>query len=64
MISNSLELSSTYQRNADADDIVSVLTAEIEAKEVAQRQKNLQRNPLALGKTYIRILEAGGHLGC
>jgi hypothetical protein len=64
MISNSLELSSTYQRNADADDIVSVLTAEIEAKEVAQRQNNLQRNPLALGKTYIRILEAGGHLGC
>ena len=64
MILNSLELNTTDRANAAVDELVSVLTKEIEAKELAQGQKNLQRNPLALGKTYIRILEAGGHLGC
>ena len=43
---------------------MSVLTKEIEAKELAKPAKNLQRNSLGLGKTYLRMLEAGGHLGC
>lgn len=43
---------------------MSILTKEIEAKELAKREKNIQRNSLGLGKTYLRILEAGGHLGC
>lgn len=63
MILKSLELNTTYQSNV-ADELVSVLTKKIEAQEVEQRQNNLQRNPLALGRTYIRILQAGGHLGC
>ncbi|MCC3404483.1 MAG: hypothetical protein JGK17_02635 [Microcoleus sp. PH2017_10_PVI_O_A] len=64
MMLNSLESNTTYQSNVARDELVSVLTKEIEAKELAKRAKNLQGNPLALGRTYIRILEAGGHLGC
>lgn len=64
MILNSLESNTTYQSNPAADELVSVLTKEIEAKELAKRAKNLQRDSLGLGKTYLRILEAGGHLGC
>jgi hypothetical protein len=64
MILKSLESNTTYQSNAAADELVSVLTKEIEAKELAKRAKYLQRNSLGLGKTYLGILEAGGHLGC
>jgi hypothetical protein len=64
MILKSLESNTTYQSNAAADELMSVLTKEIEAKELAKRAKNLQRNSLGLGKTYLCILEAGGHLGC
>ena len=64
MILNSLEQNTTDQSNAAVDELVSVLTKEIEAKESAKQAKNQQRNPSALGKTYLRILEAGGHLGC
>ncbi|WP_293338132.1 hypothetical protein [Microcoleus sp. CAWBG58] len=43
---------------------MSILTKEIEAKKLAKQAKNLHRNSLGLGKTYLHILEAGGHLGC
>jgi hypothetical protein len=65
MILNSLELNTTYQSNAAAEELVSALTQEIEAQaEITKREKNLPNNRLALGTTYLRILEAGGHLGC
>ena len=65
MILNSLELNTTYQSNAAAAELVSAWTQEIEAPaEVTKREKNLQNDRLALGTTYLRILEAGGHLGC
>jgi hypothetical protein len=65
MILNSLALNRTYQSNAAAEELVSALTQEIEAQpEITKRGKNLQNNRLALGTTYLRILEAGGHLGC
>lgn len=65
MISNSLELKTTHDSNVAVEKLVSALTKEIEAKaKIAKRKKELQRNPLALGTTYSRILEAGGHLGC
>jgi len=56
MILNSLEQNTTDQSNAPVDELVSVLTKEIEAKESAKQAKNQQRNPSALGKTYLRIL--------
>ena len=62
---NSLGLNTTYQSNAAAEELVSALTQEIEAEaEVTKREKNLQNDRLALGTTYLRILEADGHLGC
>jgi hypothetical protein len=64
MMLNSLESNTNYQSNRAADELLSVLTNEIEGKELAKRAKNLQRNSLGLGKTYLRILKAGGHLGC
>jgi hypothetical protein len=65
MILNSLELNTTYQSHAAAEELVSALTQEIEAQaDITKRGKNLQKNRLALGTTYLRILEAGGHLGC
>lgn len=65
MILNSLELNTTYQSNAEAEELVSALTQEIEAQaEITKRGKNLQNNRFALGTAYLRILEAGGHLGC
>jgi hypothetical protein len=65
MILNSLESNITDQSNAAAEELVSALTNEIQAKEeIKKREKNLQQNRLALGISYIRILEAGGHLGC
>lgn len=65
MILNSLELNTTYKSNAAVDELVSALTNEIEAKaEIKKSEKNLQPNRLSLGETYLRILEAGGHLGC
>jgi len=65
MILNSLELNTTYQSNADAEELVSALRQEIEAQaEITKRDKNLQNNRLALGTAYLRILEAGGYLGC
>ena len=64
MILNSLESNRTYRSNAATDEFMSVLTKEIEAKELAKPPKNLQRNSLGLGKTYLRMLESGGHLGC
>lgn len=65
MILNSLELNTTNQSNAAVEELVSALTQEVEAKsEIAKREKNLQNNRLALGTTYLRILESGGHLGC
>lgn len=65
MILNSLELNTTYQSNAPAEELVSALTQEIEAQaEIKKREKNLQNHRLALGTTYLRILEAGGYLGC
>ncbi|MEG4241858.1 hypothetical protein QUA46_04730 [Microcoleus sp. MON2_D6] len=65
MILNSLELNTTYKSNAAVDELVSALTSEIEARaEIKKPEKNLQHNRLSLGETYLRILEAGGHLGC
>lgn len=65
MISNSLQLNTTDQSNAAVEELVSTLTKEIEAQaEIAKRKKSLQGNRLALGHTYIRILQSGGHLGC
>ena len=65
MILNSLELNATYQSNAVVEELVNALTEEIEAQaEITKREKDIQSNRLALGITYIRILEAGGHLGC
>ena len=65
MILNSLELNTTYQSNAAAEELVSALTQEVEAQaEITKREKNLQNNRLVLDTTYLRILEAGGHLGC
>ncbi len=64
MMLNSLESNTTYKSNAAKDELMSILTKEIEAKKVAQQAKNLHRNSLGLGKTYLRILEAGGHFGC
>ncbi|MEG3879190.1 hypothetical protein QT972_17710 [Microcoleus sp. herbarium7] len=44
---------------------MSALTQEIAAQaEITKREKDIQGNRLALGATYLRILEAGGHLGC
>ena len=65
MILNRLELNTTYQSNAAAQELVSALTQEIEAQaDITKREKNLQNNRLALGTTYLRILATGGHLGC
>ncbi|MEG4247457.1 hypothetical protein [Microcoleus sp. Pol10D4] len=65
MILNTLELNSTYKSNAAVDELLSALTNEIEAQaEIKKPEKNLQQNRLSLGETYLRILEAGGHLGC
>jgi hypothetical protein len=65
MILNSLESNTTYQSNAATEELVSAWTQEVEAQaEATKRGKNLQNNRLALGTTYLRILEAGGHLGC
>ncbi|MEP6516313.1 hypothetical protein [Microcoleus vaginatus] len=65
MILNSLELNTTYKSNAAVDELVSGLTNEIEARaQIKKPEKNLQHNRLSLGETYLRILEAGGHLGC
>jgi len=65
MILNSLELNTTYKSNAAVDERVSSLTNEIEAQaEIKKPEKNLQHNRFSLGTTYLRILEAGGHLGC
>lgn len=65
MILNSLELNTTYKSNAAVEELVSALTQEIEPQaEIKKPEKNLQQNRLSLGETYLRILEAGGHLGC
>lgn len=65
MILNTLELNSTYKSNAAVDELLSALTNEIAAPaEIKKPEKNLQHNRLSLGETYLRILEAGGHLGC
>ncbi|MDQ2100319.1 MAG: hypothetical protein QQW96_22050 [Tychonema bourrellyi B0820] len=65
MILNSLELTTTDKSNAAVDEVVSALTKEIAARaEIKKPEKNLQQNRLSLGETYLRILEAGGHLGC
>lgn len=65
MIFNSLELNTIYQSNAAVEELVSALTQEIEAHaEIAKREKQVRGNRLALGTTYMRILETGGHLGC
>ncbi|WP_223300651.1 hypothetical protein [Phormidium nigroviride] len=60
-----MELNTTYKSDAAIDELVSALTQEIEAQaEIKKSEKNLQHNRLSLGTTYLRILEAGGHLGC
>ena len=65
MILNSLELNTTYQFNAVVEELASALTQEIEAQaDITKREKHIQQNRLALGATYSRIVEAGGHLGC
>ena len=65
MILNSLELNTTYQSNEAVEELVSALTEEIEAHaEIAKLEKEVRGNRLALGITYMRILEIGGHLGC
>lgn len=65
MILNSFELNTTYQSNVAVEELVSALTEEIEAHaEIAKREKEVRGNRLALGITYMRILETGGHLGC
>ncbi|WP_341732947.1 hypothetical protein [Microcoleus sp. EPA2] len=62
MILNSLELNTTHQSKEMVEDLVSALTKEIEAKSGTEKKLHHQR--FKLGKTYIDILEAGGHLGC
>lgn len=62
MILNSLKLNVTYQSKETVEELVSALTKEIEAKSEAEKKLHQQR--FKLGKTYIDILEAGGHLGC
>ena len=65
MILNSLKLNTTHHSNVAVEELVSELTKEIEVQaEIARREKEQQRSRLALGTTYLRILEAGGHLGC
>jgi hypothetical protein len=65
MMLNSLELNTTYKSNAAVEELVSALTNEIEPQaEITKGGKNLQQNRLSLGETYLRILQAGGHLGC
>ncbi|TAE49240.1 MAG: hypothetical protein EAZ78_28315 [Oscillatoriales cyanobacterium] len=64
MILNSLESNTTHKSKAAGDEFMSILTKKLEAKELEKRAKNLQRNSLGLGKTYLRILESGGYLGC
>ncbi|MEG4270695.1 MULTISPECIES: hypothetical protein [unclassified Microcoleus] len=65
MILNSLELNTTYKSNAAVDELLSALTKEIAAPaEIKNPEKNLQKNRLSLGATYLHILESGGHLGC
>ncbi len=65
MILNSLELNTTYPSNAAVEERVSELTQEIEAQaEITKQKKELEGNHFALGTTYLRILESGGHLGC
>ena len=65
MILNSLELNTTDRSNAAVEEIVSALTNETEAQAgIKKTEKNIQQNRLSLGETYLRILEAGGHLGC
>lgn len=65
MILNSLELTTTDKSNAAVDELVSALTNEIAAPtEIKNQEKNLQKNRLSLGETYLRILESGGHLSC
>ncbi|MEG5003034.1 hypothetical protein [Microcoleus sp. B5-D4] len=60
-----MELTTTDKSNAAVDEVVSALTNEIAARaEIKKPEKNLQQNRLSLGETYLRILEAGGHLGC
>ncbi|WP_333169614.1 MULTISPECIES: hypothetical protein [unclassified Microcoleus] len=60
-----MELNTTYKSNPAVDELVSALTNEIEARiEIKKPEKNIQQNRLSLGETYLRILEAGGHLGC
>jgi hypothetical protein len=61
MILNSLELNTTHQ-SKEAVELVSALTKEIEAQ--SETEKKLHQQRLKLGKTYIDILETGGHLGC
>ena len=62
---NSLELNTTDRSNAAVEEIVNPLTNETEAQaEIKKPTKNLQQNRLSLGEIYLRILEAGGHLGC
>ncbi|MEG3847448.1 hypothetical protein QT971_24975 [Microcoleus sp. herbarium19] len=60
-----MELNTTYQSNAAVEELAIALTQEIAAQaEITKREKHIQHNHLALGATYSRILEAGGHLGC
>lgn len=65
MILTTLELSTTYKSNLILEQLGLALTKEMEAPaENPKLEKKLQRHPLPLGKTYLNILEAGGHLGC
>ncbi|MEZ2228039.1 hypothetical protein [Microcoleus sp.] len=62
MILTSLESNTTYQSKEAVEELVSALTKEIEAE--SETEKKLHQQRFKLGKTYIDILEAGGHLGC
>ncbi|TAD82867.1 MAG: hypothetical protein EA000_16645 [Oscillatoriales cyanobacterium] len=62
MILNSLELNTTHQSKETVEELVSALTKEIEAQ--SETEKKLHQPRFKLGKTYLKILEAGGHLGC
>ncbi len=65
MMLTSLELSTTYQSNSVLEQLALALAKEMEAPaESLTQEKKLQPHPLPLGKTYLNILEAGGHLGC
>ncbi len=65
MIPSSFELNTTHYSTVAVQQLENAFSQETEGQEkTITREIEVQPNPLALSKTYIRILEVGGHLGC